>query len=172
MPWAKVAAAAVAAGLAAPAAVAAASPAGAAAAARCTSGQVLAWIGLSGRPGTSRGVAVPLEFTNASAMTCTLTGYPGVIAAGAGGRAAGPAAGHQPGTRPHLTVLLPGQTGHAVLTIGVARSGCRKPATALVVRIRPPGTGAAQQIGLRFSLCARRRTMVVSPVSQGVGVPR
>jgi hypothetical protein len=49
-----VAATAIAAGLAVPAGMAAASPAGAATAARCTSGQVLTWIGLSGRAATSR----------------------------------------------------------------------------------------------------------------------
>ncbi len=49
---------------------------------QCAGGQLLAWVGLSGRPGTARGVTVPLEFSNVSRRACWLSGYPGVLAVG------------------------------------------------------------------------------------------
>ena len=137
----------------------------------CAAGQVLAWVGLSGRPGTSRGVSVPLELSNTSGRTCWLSGYPGVVAVGPAGHQAAPRAGRKAGTHPHRVTLRPGQTAHAALTIGSAKASCRVPVTAAAVRITPPGTRAAQRIGLVFQVCARHRTLTVGPVRAGTGIP-
>jgi hypothetical protein len=151
-------------------AVLASAPAAATAAA-CGSGQVLAWVGLGGQGGTARGVRVPLEFTNVSRGACTIYGYPRVQPAGPRDWPAAPAAARQPVTRPRRILLRPGQTAHGELTIAVARGACRKPVLASAVLIRPPGIRAATRIGLVFSVCAHRRTLTVSPVRAGTGIP-
>jgi hypothetical protein len=144
---------------------------GAARAPRCGPAQLLTWLGLSGRPGTARGVVVPLEFSNVGRTTCTVSGYPWVQAAGRGGRPVGPPAGRQPRTRPGLVTLRPGQTGHAVLIVAVARRACRIPAKATSLRIRAPGLRSVQQIGLIFWACSQRRTLSAGPVRAGTGIP-
>jgi hypothetical protein len=143
----------------------------AAVAAVCGSGQVLAWVGLGGQGGTARGVRLPLEFTNVGRSACTFYGYPRVQPAGQGDEPAAPAAARQPGTRPRRILLRPGQTAHGELTIAVARGTCRKPALASAVLIQPPGIRAGTRIGLVFSVCAHRRTLSVSPVRAGTGIP-
>jgi hypothetical protein len=138
---------------------------------QCAGGQLLAWVGLSGRPGTARGVTVPLEFSNVSRRACWLSGYPGVLAVGPSGHQAAPRAARKARSRPHRVTLRPGQTAHATLTIGIAKASCRVPVTAAAVRITPPGTRARQQVGLVFRVCARHRTLAVGPVRAGTGIP-
>jgi hypothetical protein len=138
---------------------------------RCAGGQLLAWVGLSGRPGTARGVTVPLEFSNVSRRACWLSAYPGVVALGPSGHQAAPPAGRKGGPHPHRVTLRPGQTAHAALTIGIAKASCRAPVIADAVRITPPGTRAGQQVGLVFRVCARHRTLAVGPVRAGTGIP-
>jgi Protein of unknown function (DUF4232) len=138
---------------------------------RCGPAQVLTWLGLSGRPGTARGVVVPLEFSNVSRRTCTISGWPGVSPLGGRGRPVGPAAVRQRHSRPVLVTLRPGQTAHANLIVGPARFKCRTPAKATTIRIQGPGFRAAQRIGLIFRVCARRATMSVGSVRRGAGIP-
>ena len=82
-----------------------------------------------------------------------------------------PQAGRKSGTHPHRVTLRPGQTGHAALTIGIAKASCRTVVVAAAVRITPPGARKAQQIGLVFRACARHRTLSVEPVRTGTGIP-
>jgi hypothetical protein len=152
-------------------AAAQASPAAAASAHQCARGQVLAWVGLSGKPGTARGVTVPLEFSNVSRRACWLSGYPGVIPVGSSARPVAPRAGRKSGTHARRVTLRPGQTGHAALTIGIAKAACPTVVAAAAVRITPPGARQAQQIGLVFRACARHRTLTVGPVTAGTGIP-
>ena len=137
----------------------------------CPDAQVLAWVGLGGRPGSASGVAVPLEFSNIGSTACSVFGYQDAVAVGPAGHPAAQRAGHQPGTRPRRFTLRPGQTAHAVLTIAVASAACRAPVTAAGLRITPPGARAAQRIGLVFSVCPRHRTLLVGPVRPGTGIP-
>ena len=152
-------------------ATAQASPAASVSPRQCAAGQLLAWVGLSGRPGTARGVTVPLEFSNVSRRACWLSAYPGVVALGPSGHQAAPPAGRKGGPHPHRVTLRPGQTAHAALTIGIAKASCRAPVIADAVRITPPGTRAGQQVGLVFRVCARHRTLAVGPVRAGTGIP-
>ena len=164
------AAAAAAAAALAPA-TAQASPAAPAGPSQCAASQVLAWVGLSGQPGTAKGVTVPLEFSNVSRRACWLSGYPGVLPVGSMARPVAPPAGRKSGTHPRRVTLRPGQTGHAALTIGIAKASCRTVVVAAAVRITPPGARKAQQIGLVFRACARHRTLSVGPVRAGTGIP-
>jgi hypothetical protein len=152
-------------------ATAQASPAAPAGPRQCAASQVLAWVGLSGQPGTAKGVTVPLEFSNVSRRACWLSGYPGVLPVGNKGRPVAPQAGRKSGTHPHRVTLRPGQTGHAALTIGIAKASCRTVVVAAAVRITSPGARKAQQIGLVFRACARHRTLSVEPVRPGTGIP-
>lgn len=99
-----------------------------------------------------------LRFTNISAHSCTLYGYPGVsFVSGVPGHQIGSAATHNPLYSPATVVLAVHATAHAVL--GVAAAGnyppsrCQ-PTTAHALRIFPPGQTAAVSIHRDFAACA------------------
>lgn len=138
--------------------------------ARCRGANTEAWVGLGNRGGYSAGVRLPLEFSNLGKHACSLAGYPRVAATSANGRQIGQAASRRPGTHPHLVVLRPGQTAHAVLQIVAASHACKLPTSARALRISPPGQGS-QTIGLIVAVCAHRPTLSVTPIEPGTGVP-
>jgi hypothetical protein len=131
----------------------------------------VAWIGLPG-DGHAGGVTYQLEFSNISKKTCTLTGYPTVVAE-RGGHTVGKPAAHQgrpgAGTAP-LAILHPGGTAHAVLTVTDAGALCT-PVTATTLRVLPPGQSVAWSLPLTVAVCAKKVTMRVLPVAPSTGVP-
>ncbi len=128
------------------------------------------WVGLGNRGGYSAGVRVPLEFSNLGRRACSLAGYPRVAAVARNGRQLGPAASRQPGTHPQLVILRPGQTAHSVVQIVAAGNACTRPVSASGLRISPPGQ-SRQTIGLILAVCPHRRTLSVTPIEPGTGVP-
>jgi hypothetical protein len=103
---------------------------------------------------------VPLEFTNASGGTCTLTGYPAVVfAASVGGPQIGAAAqvAVQQTTRAATLVLAPGAVAHAWLQIldvaNYPASQC-KPMQASGLRVGLSGTQVAAFVAHPFQACA------------------
>jgi hypothetical protein len=119
----------------------------------------------------------PLDFTNTSAASCQLYGYPGVsfvTTPASAGRQIG-AAARRGSAFPKVTVTLaPGQTAHAWLKVAEAgnypSSTCR-PATAGGLRVYPPGQTAAGYVSHRFSACssASAALLTVLPVRSGRG---
>ena len=97
----------------------------------CATSGLEAWLGLAQTTGSASvtgtgdrlepgGTSYTLEFTNVSARSCSLYGYPEVSAyAGgqAGGTQIGSAASHDTSVRPQPVMLAPGQTAHSVLRV-------------------------------------------------------
>jgi hypothetical protein len=137
----------------------------------CTAASTQAWLGLGAGGGHAGAVEVPLEFSNTGRQACTVTGYPRVATYSSAGRLLGKVASRQNGTTPHTVTLRPGQTAHAVLRIVTATTVCHNPVTSASLRITPPGQHAVRSIGLAARVCPGQRTMSVSPIQPGVGVP-
>jgi Protein of unknown function (DUF4232) len=119
----------------------------------------------------------PLDFTNTSAASCELYGYPGVsfVTTPAGtGRQIGAAALRGTAFAKVAVTLAPGQTAHAWLKVAEAgnypASSCQ-PATAGGLRVYPPGQTEAGYVSHRFSACSSGRAtlLTVLPVRSGKG---
>jgi hypothetical protein len=123
----------------------------------CPTSVLDAWVGL----GATESTSIPdnghhlqgdityytLEFTNVSARTCSLYGYPEVSAyAGSAvtGTQIGSAATYDPAVRPRPVMLAPGATAHSVLRVsgpGQFQAGTCARVTAPELRVLLPGQG-------------------------------
>jgi hypothetical protein len=119
----------------------------------------------------------PLDFTNTSAASCELYGYPGVsfvTTPASAGRQIGAAARRGTAFAKVTVTLAPGQTAHAWLKVAEAgnypASTCQ-PATAGGLRVYPPGQTAAGYVSHRFSACSSGSAalLTVLPVRSGKG---
>jgi hypothetical protein len=135
-------------------------PAGAAFAAStptCGTSRLVVWLDTSGN-GAAGSVFYKLEFTNLSAHTCSLLGYPGVSAVDVSGRQLGSSASRDASRTPRVIRLLSGATVAAALRIVDTRnfspSTCR-PVTAAGLRIYPPNATNWKLIPFPFSACSR-----------------
>jgi Domain of unknown function (DUF4232) len=113
------------------------------------------------KPGAAAGsIYYPVDFTNTSASTCTLFGYPGVsFVTGPSGTLMGRAATRNP-VKPAATVTLaPGQVAHATLQVAAAGNyspaQC-KPVTAHWLRVFPPNQTAALVVHFTTQACSAR----------------
>ena len=108
--------------------------------------------------GTAGSVYYPLQFTNASAATCSLFGYPGVAFVSAiGGGQIGAAAARNPAFTPQLVNLAPGAVVHADLQVaaaGVYPAPECKPVTAHWLRVYPPGEFTPLYVSFTTSTCS------------------
>jgi uncharacterized protein DUF4232 len=123
-----------------------------------------------GRPnGTAGTTFYALRFTNISRRSCSLFGWPKTFAESQDGRVIGNGSRAIRGPRPFL-VLTPGRTVHSVLGIIDAGNICRRPVTAVNLRVRAPHQVFSQLLRLRFQACHGHVTvMVVTPVQAGRG---
>jgi Protein of unknown function (DUF4232) len=147
---------------------------------RCAASGIEAWVGLAqGAGGAEGGAVYTLEFTNVSARSCDLYGYPDVSAyAGTppAGAEIGTAAAHDTSVRARPVVLAPGATAHSVLRVagpgGVERTGCGK-VTAPELRVTPPQSRRSAFVPVRLPACSRkgRAFMSVQPIQARAGVP-
>jgi hypothetical protein len=92
-------------------------------------------------------VYVPIDFTNTSAASCTMNGYPGVsFVTAPSGSQLGSAATRNPAAKPAVITLPPGGVAHATLQVAQAgnysASACT-PVTAHWLRIFPPNQATA-----------------------------
>lgn len=119
----------------------------------------------------------PLDFTNTSATSCELYGYPGVsfvTTPDGTGRQIGAAALRGTAFAKVAVTLAPGQTAHAWLKVAAAgnypASSCQ-PATGGGLRVYPPGQTEAGYVSHRFSACSSGRAalLTVLPVRSGKG---
>jgi hypothetical protein len=118
---------------------------------------------------------MPLEFTNVSAGTCVLNGYPAVaFASGAGGPQIGTAATAAQAAHSAGITLGPGEIAHAWLQIAdvasYPASKC-KPVQASGLRVAPSGTQATAFLPHSFQACANSMPgstlLAVFPVQPG-----
>jgi hypothetical protein len=102
----------------------------------------------------------PLEFTNRSAETCTMSGYPNVSFVSApGGRAIGGPALRNPTFPKELVTLAPGATAHATLQVAIAENypvSLCKPVTARWLQIFPPGGYTPRYLAFVAQTCTGR----------------
>ena len=120
----------------------------------------------------------PLDFTNTSATTCQMYGFPGVSFVTSGdatGQQIG-AAALRAGAFTKVTVrLAPGGTAHAWLKVAVAANypaaKCN-PVTAHWLRVYPPGSTVAGYVSDTFNACSYSSAplLTVLPVRSGKGV--
>jgi hypothetical protein len=125
----------------------------------------------------SQGVAAgssyfPIVFTNVSAASCTLYGYPGVsFVTGTGGSQIGIPATENPAHPRKLITLAPGQAGHAELQVVDAQN--YPPAdcgmvTAHWLRVYPPNQTAPVYASFTAQACTKARPILtVETVQSG-----
>jgi Protein of unknown function (DUF4232) len=152
-----------------------AAPSGGAALAACRTATLRITLDVSQASATAGSTYYPLNFTNTSASSCELYGYPGVSFAAASTAAAEQigAAARRNGAFGKLTVrLAPGATAHAWLQVAVAGnyppSACQ-PVTADWLRVYPPGETVAGYVTHTFNACSSASTalLTVLPVRAG-----
>lgn len=134
----------------------------------CTEGQTQVWAGVPG-DGTAGAVYYQLEFSNTGSRTCTLYGFPGVSAVRPNGHQVGVPASRTGFHSP--VMLMPGDTGHAILRVTDAGAVCAHPALAAGLRVYPPGQTVAQPVPLAIEVCSNRATLQVRAVHDGTGIP-
>jgi hypothetical protein len=157
----------------------------------CATSGLDAWLGLAAAGSAhatgngdripAGGTAYTLEFTNVSARTCSLYGYPEVSA-----YAGTPAAGTQIGgsavrdtsIRPQPVTLEPGATAHAVLRVGTDQfqtTTCAQ-VTASELRVILPGQGMRAQpayVPIRVPACSKKgpEFLTVQAIQPRPGIP-
>ena len=159
----------------------------------CAASGLDAWVGL----GTTRSTSIPgnghhvqadttyytLEFTNISARSCSLYGYP-EVSAYAGSQVAGtqigsPAA-QDPTIRPQPVTLAPGATAHSVLRVtGTDQfqpTACVR-VTAPELRVMLPQQGLRGRpalVPIALSACSRKgpKFLSVQAIQPRPGIPR
>jgi hypothetical protein len=116
-----------------------------------------------------------LEFTNVSGQTCSLYGYPQVLAF-AGGHQIGSPATSDRSVRPRTVTLAPDGTAHAVLrytaTASLQAQSCQQ-VTVPELRVYPPESKQSVTVPLRLPACSRRGVefLSVEPVQPRAGIP-
>jgi hypothetical protein len=151
---------------------------------RCTTGDLVVWLDTMGN-GAAGSSYYNLEFTNVSAHTCSMSGYPGVSAVNGAGAQIGTAAGHNP-THPAALITLSsaaangGQGGFAspntatvIFNItdagNYANSACERVVSS-GLRVYPPDQTASKIIPYPFTTCAKRGPLIlhVEPIQKGI----
>jgi Protein of unknown function (DUF4232) len=122
---------------------------------------------------------VPIDFTNISAHTCIMYGYPGVSWVTAiRGSQIGSAATRESGYRPVTVTLAPGASAHAVMQIADAgnfpTSACQ-PVTAHWLRIYPPDQYSSLYAKFTTQVCSKKISggsfpLGIMPLRSGRGV--
>jgi uncharacterized protein DUF4232 len=100
-------------------------------------------------------IRYPLDFTNVSGATCTLSGYPGVAAYAGDDVQVGAAAGQDLSVAARRIVLAPGQTAHASVDASLAAARCGR-VRAAGLRVVAPGQAGARYVRRPMTACAAR----------------
>jgi hypothetical protein len=121
----------------------------------CTPTAIVPWIPNGKGSGTAGSVYYSVWLTNSGKASCTLKGYPRIVAVGLGGNPLGLAARHE-GAAPKTVTLAPGASARVQLRITEAgnygASECG-PTNAQGVEVRLPGQGSGKFVPLPFAAC-------------------
>jgi hypothetical protein len=135
--------------------------------ARCTTSGIVVWLNARGN-GAAGSMYYDLQFTNLSAHSCTLEGYPGLSGVNLAGRQLGSAAARNSTASPKVITLASGASGTGLgaassantatavvrLTdVGNLTSGCAH-ATAAGFRVYPPDQTASKVVPFPFVACS------------------
>jgi Protein of unknown function (DUF4232) len=133
----------------------------------CATSSLVVWLNELPAGGTAGSVYYELEFTNLSAHTCTLTGYPGVSALNLRGGRLGGGASREVTRKPRTAILVSGASASAVLRIvdAGALASCT-PAAAAGFKVYPPGQISSKVVPFPFQACAHsgRSNLVVQAI--------
>jgi len=137
---------------------AAAPEAAASAAPPCKTSALDIWFENEIGGGTAGSVFYRFQFTNLSGHTCTLKGYPKVLAVNLKGQRIGSPASHETTVKPHLVKLAPEKSAPALIRVVDAEnfppSACH-PVTAAGFRVSPPGNIASRLVPFPFRACSK-----------------
>jgi hypothetical protein len=156
----------------------------------CATSGLQAWLGLAATTGSTPvtgtgdrlvpgGTYYALEFTNVSARSCRLYGWPQVSAyAGsqAGGIQIGSAASRDTSVRPQPVMLAPGETAHAVLLVTSTKTfqptACAQ-VTASELRVTLPDQVRPAFVPIHVSACSKKgpEFLSVQPIQPRPGIP-
>jgi hypothetical protein len=141
-------------------------------AAACPNGSLKVTQGLG--QGYAGGVYEVIDFTNTSASTCTLYGYPGVaLVSGPPYAQIGLAAKRGTTTPAAVVTLAPGAVANATLQIVDALNyptATCSPAAATDLQVFPPGQTVAVYLPNKSEACAEPvQTTFIGPVQAGSG---
>lgn len=168
------AALAVAALLVATAPLASAAPSSAARAASppaCKSSGLVSWLANPNGSGAAGSVYYKLNFTNLSGQTCTVEGFPVVVAVNLAGKKLGTAAGRETGKSPKPVKLRDGETASATLRVvspGVFSPSECHPFTAAGVGVTPPEQTGRRVVPFPIETCAKQPSepaLTVGPIA-------
>jgi hypothetical protein len=136
--------------------------------AKCTTSELVVWLNTRGN-GTAGSMYYDLQFTNLSAHSCTLEGYPGLSGVNLAGRQLGSAAARDSTPSPRLITLTSAtsamglgvssssNTATAVVQLtdvgNLASSSCAH-ATAAGIRVYPPDQTASKVVPFPFVACS------------------
>jgi Protein of unknown function (DUF4232) len=151
---------------------------GAAAVPRCSAGDLGVWVAVGHGDGALGTIYYPLEFTNLSAHTCSLSGYPGVSATDRNGRQLGSPANWGSPAGARTVKLAPGATAHTQLAyhdaVVTTEPGCDPVDSAALLRVYPPDQRSATYAAFAFEVCAQAGPVymsIVEPIERGAGTP-
>jgi hypothetical protein len=151
---------------------------------RCTTSELVVWLNTRGS-GAAGSTYYDLEFTNLSAHTCSIVGYPGVSALNFAGQQLGNAAGHDGEHASALITLASGaaqtglegfQTGNtATVVLQITDTGNYPPSTcgrvaAAGLRVYPPDQTASKVVPFPFVACSHRGPLFLHVESVQTGV--
>jgi hypothetical protein len=146
--------------------------------AKCATTALTGWMPAGPGDGYAGGAVYELEISNTSQHPCTLYGFPGVSALGAGGHQLGSPANWDHADPARLVTLASGATAHVVLRIAdVANFGNPKqpcdPANAVALRIYPPNDRTSFEIPFSFRACSKAGPvyLFVRTTQTGAGIP-
>jgi len=139
----------------------------------CASATLVVWLNTQGS-GAAGSSFYSLEFTNLSAGSCTLTGYPGVSGVDLGGRQLGSAASRDSEHKAVTVTLSPRGSAHVVLRIVDALNYPKSTCAAVMaagLRVYPPGQTASKLIPYPYLACSRSGAnyLSVEAVQPGLG---
>jgi hypothetical protein len=124
--------------------------------------------------GAAGSTYLPLDFTNSSASSCELYGFPGVSFVTSAGAQIGAPATRATEYSKVKVILAPGESAHVWLQVADAQnypdSTCQ-PTTASALRVYPPDNTAARYMPRSFAACRSMSTpiLTVTPLRAGRG---
>jgi hypothetical protein len=137
---------------------------GFAAASKCAPSGLVIWLDTAGN-GAAGSIYYNLNFTNFSAHSCSLRGYPRVSAVKLSGRQVGRPAIRESAQKPSVVTLRREASATAVLRIvdaaNFSASACRE-TSAAGLRVYPPGNGRSKPVAFPFKACSRSGVDVLS----------
>jgi hypothetical protein len=142
----------------------------------CAGTTIGAWIAVGQGSEASGTTYYPLEFTNLSGRTCSLSGYPAVSAISRAGVRLGSPAGRGLLTIAPRVLLAPGATAHTTLAyhgrLVSTGAGCDPVDTAFELRVYLAGQNRATYAAFGFQACSHAGPVyltITEPIRAGVG---